>query len=49
MVTHDAFAASFCRKVIFIKDGKIYSEIVKKGSKKDFFYEILDFMAVLGG
>ncbi|WP_291561190.1 MULTISPECIES: ABC transporter ATP-binding protein [unclassified Clostridium] len=49
MVTHDAFAASFCRKVIFIKDGKIHSEIVKKGSKKDFFYEILDFMAVLGG
>ncbi|WP_454052682.1 ABC transporter ATP-binding protein [Clostridium sp. Marseille-Q7071] len=49
MVTHDAFAASFCRKVIFIKDGNIHSEIVKKGSKKDFFYEILDFMAVLGG
>lgn len=49
IVTHDAFAASFCRKVIFIKDGNIHSEIVKKGSKKDFFYEILNFMAVLGG
>lgn len=49
MVTHDVFAASFCRKVIFIKDGCIHSEIVKKRNNKEFFYEILDSMAVLGG
>lgn len=49
MVTHDAFAASFCRKIIFIKDGSINMEIVKKGSRKEFFDNILDCLAVLGG
>lgn len=49
LVTHDVFAASFCQKVIFIKDGQIHSYIVKKGSKKDFFHQILDNLTVLGG
>lgn len=49
LVTHDVFAASFCHKVIFIKDGKIHSTIVKKGSRKEFFHQILDNLAVLGG
>lgn len=49
MVTHDAFAASFCRKIIFIKDGFINMELVKKGTRKEFFDNILDCLAVLGG
>jgi putative ABC transport system ATP-binding protein len=49
MVTHDVFAASFCKKVIFIKDGKIYLDITKKGTRKEFFDHILDCQAIVGG
>ncbi len=49
LVTHDVFAASYCQKVIFIKDGLVHSEIVKKGTRKEFFNSILDNLAVLGG
>lgn len=49
MVTHDVFAASFCKKVIFIKDGKIHMEIVRKGSRKEFFDHILDCQAIVRG
>lgn len=49
MVTHDVFAASFCKKVIFIKDGKIYLEVANKGTRKEFFNRILDCQATLGG
>lgn len=50
MVTHDAFAASFCKRIVFIKDGRIYAEIHKKQqSRKEFFQKILDVLASLGG
>ncbi|MDP4092005.1 MAG: ABC transporter ATP-binding protein [Bacillota bacterium] len=49
MVTHDSFAASYCKKIIFIKDGTINMEIVRKGTRKEFFDRILDCLAVLGG
>lgn len=50
MVTHDAFAASYCRRVIFIKDGKLFTELVKgKTSRKEFFSKILDVLSALGG
>ncbi|MHB9937428.1 ABC transporter ATP-binding protein [Clostridium sporogenes] len=49
MVTHDAFAASYCSRVIFIKDGKLYKEIENNSSRKDFFREILDATSMLGG
>lgn len=49
MVTHDVFAASFCKKVIFIKDGKIHMEIPRKGTRKEFFDHILDCQAIIGG
>lgn len=50
MVTHDAFSASFCQKILFLKDGNIFTEILK-GSKtrKEFFNEILDILTLLGG
>lgn len=49
MVTHDSYAASFCKKVLFIKDGKVYTEIYRKEGKKDFFNRILDCLAIIGG
>jgi putative ABC transport system ATP-binding protein len=47
MVTHDAFAASFCKRIIFLKDGLLNMEIVKKGTRTEFFDTILDCLAVL--
>ena len=36
MVTHDSFSASFCKRVIFIKDGKVFNEIIKgEKTRKD--------------
>ncbi|MGH4121533.1 MAG: ABC transporter ATP-binding protein [Clostridium sp.] len=50
MVTHDAFAASYCKRIIFIKDGLLFTEIVKgSSSRKEFFKKILDVLAALGG
>lgn len=49
MVTHDSFAASYASRILFIKDGNIHMEIVKKGTRKEFFENILNCMAVIGG
>ena len=49
MVTHDPFAASFCKRVIFIKDGKLFSEIRRGDNRQVFFQHILDALSVLGG
>lgn len=50
MVTHDAFSASFCKRVLFLKDGKIFNEIQKGDSpRKEFFEEILDVLTLMGG
>lgn len=49
LVTHDPFTASFCKRIMFIKDGDIFTEIDKGGNRKDFFDKILKVQAVLGG
>lgn len=49
MVTHDAFTASYCHRILFIKDGVIFSEIVRQGSRRDFFQKIMDMQTVIGG
>ncbi|SHH35974.1 ABC transporter ATP-binding protein [Sporanaerobacter acetigenes] len=49
MVTHDAFAASFCNRIIMIKDGKFFLEIAKRSNRQVFFKEILDSLSLLGG
>jgi len=50
LVTHDAFAASYCSRVLFIKDGKTFTELVRgDAARKVFFSRILDVLAVLGG
>lgn len=50
MVTHDAYTASYATRVIFIKDGKLFSEIEKgNSSRKEFFDSIIDVVTLLGG
>lgn len=50
MVTHDAFTASYADRIIFIKDGKIFNEIIKgKKTRKEFFENIIDVVTLLGG
>ena len=50
MVTHDPLSASYCSKILFLKDGKIFNRI-ERGEKerKQFYNEILDVLALLGG
>lgn len=50
MVTHDAFTASYASRVIFIKDGRIFNELLRAGrSRKEFFDEIIEVVTMLGG
>lgn len=51
MVTHDAFTASYASRIIFIKDGKIFTELKRENgeSKKDFFNRIIQVVTLLGG
>lgn len=49
MVTHDVFAASYCQKILFIRDGEIYNELYSGNDKKQFFNSIIDVMSLLGG
>ena len=50
MVTHDAFSASYANRVLFIKDGKIFNEIIKGQKMRGEFYdEIIDVLTLLGG
>lgn len=49
LVTHDPFAASHSQRVVFIKDGKVFSELDRAGGREDFFQEILNTLAVLEG
>ncbi|WP_294405161.1 ABC transporter ATP-binding protein [uncultured Clostridium sp.] len=50
MVTHDAFTASYAHRILFIKDGKIFNELVRgEDSRKDFFNKIIDVVTILGG
>ena len=50
IVTHDAFSASYCHRILFIKDGKLFHELNRgSDSRKDFFAKILEVVSVLGG
>lgn len=49
MVTHDPFAASFCKRIIFIKDGTIKLEINSNGNRKEFFDKVIEAQLVIGG
>lgn len=49
MVTHDAFAASFCDRILFLKDGAIHARLDRTGSRKELFHKILDMLGAMGG
>ena len=50
MVTHDAFTASYCQRILFIKDGKLFTELVRGGmDRKAFFERIIEVVTLLGG
>jgi len=49
MVTHDPLAASYCNRILFIKDGEIYNEIYKGDNRIQFYQEIIDVLSLLGG
>ena len=49
MVTHDPLSASYCSRILFIKDGAIYNEIYRGDSRQQFYQEIIDVLALLGG
>lgn len=50
MVTHDAFTASYAHRILFIKDGKIFNEIIRgKDTRKEFFNKIIEVVTLLGG
>lgn len=48
MVTHDPFSASFCKRIVMIKDGKYFQEIVNGGNRQVFFNEILNSLSLIG-
>lgn len=50
MVTHDAFTASYCKRILFIKDGKIFNELIRgSDDRKEFFKRIIEVVTLLGG
>jgi len=50
MVTHDAFTASYSKRILFIKDGKIFSELIRGDmNRKEFFDKIIEVVTLLGG
>lgn len=50
MVTHDAFAASYCKRILFLKDGKLFNEIIRgNDDRKTFFGKIIEVVSLLGG
>ncbi|MGE7948025.1 ABC transporter ATP-binding protein [Lysinibacillus sp. NPDC093688] len=49
MVTHDPIAASYCDRVLFIKDGEFFNEIYKDDRRQMFFQRILNVLSLLGG
>ncbi|RKQ29976.1 ABC transporter ATP-binding protein [Oceanobacillus halophilus] len=49
MVTHDPQAASYSDRVVFIRDGKLHSEIHRGESRQAFFQKIIDMLSLMGG
>ncbi len=50
MVTHDSFSASYANRILFIKDGKIFNELIKgEDTRKQFFEKIIEVQTLLGG
>ena len=49
MVTHDSFSASYCDRVIVMKDEKIYKELIRTGDRRTFLDELLTELKIING
>lgn len=49
MVTHDSFSASYCDRVIVMKDGNIYTELINNGNHREFLEELLNVLKKMNG
>ena len=50
MVTHDALSASYCKRILFLKDGEIFHELIRGSrSRREFLNQILDVLLIVGG
>lgn len=49
MVTHDSLSASYCDRVILMRDGIVCSELVNKGNRRVFFNELMEVLRKLNG
>lgn len=50
MVTHDAFTASHCQRILFIKDGQLFDELIRgQETRREFFDRIMQVVSLLGG
>ena len=50
MVTHDPYSASYASPVLFLKDGRLFNELLRgERDRPAFYHEILDVLALLGG
>jgi putative ABC transport system ATP-binding protein len=50
MVTHDAFTASYAHRILVVKDGKMFNELIRgNSSRKEFFNKIIEVVVLLGG
>lgn len=49
MVTHDPVSASYCRRIVVIKDGRLFTELRRGSDRPKFFHQILDVLSAMGG
>ena len=50
MVTHDAFTASYCHRILFLRDGSLFAQVERGNQdRKDFFRQIIGVVTQLGG
>ena len=49
LVTHDPLVASYCSRIIFIRDGRLFTELRKDGAREDFYRDIVDVLSALEG
>ncbi|NLW17102.1 MAG: ABC transporter ATP-binding protein [Firmicutes bacterium] len=49
MVTHDPLVASYCQRILFIRDGRSYSEVRRGNNRQAFYQQILDVLSLMGG
>ncbi len=47
MVTHDSFSASYCDRVIVMKDGKVFRELTRNGGRREFMNQLLEVLSAM--